>query len=158
MIVLYVAHDLYSENDMCPGSTVCLSIMEKIEENLINVQDCDILKQSKDLPKWLNGTPILVDDEDSIVYRGRDAIKQMHILSRQHPRQHTRQSTYTPQKNESKGTSDSLEDDFHMNVQSVEEQSNTKISEQDLQKFIEARNSSAAGKNAAMSQQQNQAT
>lgn len=75
MIVLYIAHDLTDNDEMCPGSTVCISIVDKIEEGLINVQDCDILRESKDLPEWLNGTPILVDDNEGVPHKGKDAVK-----------------------------------------------------------------------------------
>lgn len=147
MIVLYVARDIESTEDMCPGSTVCLSIIEKIEEGLINVQDCDILRESKELPSWLNGTPILVDDNEGIPHKGKHAIKKLRSIAATNPKKvklRTNPSDMTE--------SGDLNDDFKLDVQQVDEPSSGKVTEQDLQRYMEARNSSPAGQNAKIMQ------
>ena len=74
MKVLYVGHDNTEPNEFCPGSTVCMALVEKISDK-IRVQNCDILRQHQDLPDWLNGTPILIDDVDQKPYRGTEAVR-----------------------------------------------------------------------------------
>ena len=145
MIVLYVSRDIQDPEMMCPGSIVCLAMIEKIEENLINIQDCDVLRKSKVLPDWLNGTPILVDDERGVPYRGKDAIKQLRILQKQHPQ---RKKSKATEENKNSTDLNDLNSDFQMDVKPIQETSNGKITEQDLQRFMEARNSSPAGQNA----------
>lgn len=144
MIVLYVSRDIQDPEMMCPGSIVCLSMIEKIEENLINIQDCDVLRKSKVLPDWLNGTPILVDDERGVPYKGKDAIKQLRLLQKQRPRQEKSKVTDVFKDKQP----DDLNSDFRMDVKPIQETSNGKITEQDLQRFMEARNASPAGQNA----------
>ena len=150
MIVLYVAHDLSDSDEMCPGSTVCLSIVEKIEEGLINVQDCDILRESKELPEWLNGTPILVDDNEGVPHKGKDAIKKLRLIASTNPRK-VKASSRTQSIGPPESGGD-LNDDFRLDVQQVEEPSSGKVTEQDLQRYMEARNSSPAGQNAKVMQ------
>ena len=153
MIVLYVAHDLSDSDEMCPGSAVCLSIVEKIEEGLINVQDCDILRESKELPEWLNGTPILVDDNEGVPHKGKDAIKKLRLIASTNPRKVkvSSRSSHTQSIGAPESGSD-LNDDFRLDVQQVEDQSSGKVTEQDLQRYMEARNSSPAGQNAKVMQ------
>lgn len=148
MIVLYVAHDLTDTEEMCPGSTVCLSIVEKIQENLINVQDCDILRESKHLPEWLNGTPILVDDNEGVPHKGKDAIKKLRMIASTNPRKvkASSQAQSVPE------PGDDLNDDFKLDIQQLEEAPSGKVTEQDLQRYMEARNSSPAGQNAKIMQ------
>lgn len=74
MKVLYVGHDNTEQNEFCPGSTVCMALVEKISTT-IRVQNCDILCQHQDLPEWLNGTPILIDDVTQEPYRGTQAVR-----------------------------------------------------------------------------------
>lgn len=144
MIVLYVAHDLENPDSMCPGSSVCLSIVEKMEEDIINIQDCDVLRQSKVLPEWLNGTPILIDDDEAIPHKGKEAIHKLRMLQKSFPRKEKAKNILSQ---ETKDEND-LSADFQMDVQPIEENSSGKITEQDLQRYMEARNSSPAGQNA----------
>ena len=64
MKVLYVGHDLEHPSDYCPGSVLCLSCVSKLRHITIRVQDTRILKQHAPLPDWLNGTPILIDENE----------------------------------------------------------------------------------------------
>ena len=95
------------------------------------------------LPDWLNGTPILIDDDEGIPFKGKEAITQLRKLQKLHPRKerNTKNVPHTEEK-------DDLNADFKMDVQQVEETSSGKITEADLQRFMEARNSSPAGQNA----------
>ena len=144
MIVLYVAHDIEDHEMMCPGSTVCLSLMENMKDDVINVQDCDVLRKSKVLPDWLNGTPIVIDENEGVAYKGRKAIKKMRSLQQQFPK--TEEQRIVEQSKED------LDDAFKMNVQPIDESSDGKVTEQDLQKYMEARNAGAAGPNAKSTQ------
>tara|TARA_B110000046_G_scaffold130536_1_gene137084 strand:+ start:1410 stop:2030 length:621 start_codon:yes stop_codon:yes gene_type:complete len=72
--VLYVGRDKKDRDMYCPGSLVCLALVDKIEP-AIPVQDCSILLQTQVLPPWLNGTPILMDKTDPVPARGTDAVR-----------------------------------------------------------------------------------
>lgn len=145
MNVLYVATDKNDPEDMCPGSIVCLFLSEKFPAGTISIQNCDILRQSKKLPDWLNGTPIFVNEDEGIPHKGKDAIKRMQQLVHSFPQQ--QQQTQSLNANENtKELSGSLDDNFHMDVQVNEEASTGKVTEQDLQKFMEMRNSTVAGR------------
>ena len=144
MIVLYVAHDLEDHEMMCPGSTLCLSLMEKVEDSVINVQDCDVLRKSKILPGWLNGTPIVIDENEGVPYKGKHAIKKMRMLQQQFPK--TEEQPVAEQGDED------LDAAFKINVQPIQESSGGKVTEQDLQRYMEARNASPAGQNAKSAQ------
>ena len=144
MIVLYVAHDSEDNDQMCPGSTVCLSIVDKVEEGLINIQDCDILRESKQLPSWLNGSPILVDDKEGIPHRGKEAVKHLREIAQENPRKLKK----SQRKDKGGEETDDLNSAFTLDVQPMKESSSSKVTEQDLQKYMEARNSSAAGQSA----------
>ena len=71
--ILYVGRDKYNPDEFCPGSVVCMALVEQIATK-IEMQDCSILIQSTELPDWLNGTPIYIDDVAGEPLRGRDAI------------------------------------------------------------------------------------
>jgi len=192
MDVLYVGSDKYDTDTMCPGSIVCLAIAEQISDDMISVQNCDVLRNTDDitLPDWLNGTPIFINEEEGVPYRGRDAVNQMKRLlslsqkSNASQNRHAemkksgmgqpemRQSTGMGQQDmrhgmdqqgmgqqgmgqqgmgqqgmhqQGKGQTDSLHDDFTMDVVVQEEEPRSgKITEHDLQKYMELRNNSPA--------------
>jgi len=179
MNVLYVASDKYDNKVMCPGSTVCISIAKEIPENVLSIQNCDILKQStQEIPEWLDGTPLLINEEEGVAYRGREAISKMHelanIMKRKTRKRETKQvpqnqvpqnqaqnqvpqnqvaqnqvHDFNPQENSS------LDDHFKMDVQpQLEETRTDKITEQDLQKYMELRNASPASAAPPPNQQQ----
>lgn len=177
MNVLYVATDKMDEQSLCPGSTVCMSLVEKLGTN-VQVQDCDILKQQTKLPSWLNGTPIFINQEEGVPYRGYDAIKKLREMVRlENERAKTQQVTSTAEKGqmethmarnalpaqqhpsmqmsppkEVKPTppTDKVEDDpFQMDVQPFDESttSSGKVTEADLQQYMERRKQSPAEAN-----------
>lgn len=81
MRILYVGHDKKDTNEFCSGSLVCMSLVEQLPTvNKIVVQDCDILRKSKQIPDWLDGTPILIDDTDQIPRRGTQAVRYLQEL------------------------------------------------------------------------------
>ena len=171
MKVLYVARDLSNPEFMCPGSLACLAVMKNIPPDVVNIQDCDVLRQSQEMPDWLNGTPLYIDQEDGIPYRGKTALQILQSISesysvrekevqvekpkskRSMPPQQQRSETIPPPspKREEIGPS-SLDDDFKMEVQPFEESTNSKVTEEDLQKFINARNQSPAASQPQMQQ------
>ena len=134
MNVLYVAHDKDDPSEMCPGSTVCLALVNEIKEGYINVQDCDILSQTKALPDWLNGTPIVINDEDGIAHRGKDAIKKLRQFSQLMPRA------------SDSSQSEPASDLFSMTELPPQSEASSKVTEEDLQRFMELRKQSPAGK------------
>lgn len=88
MKVLYVGHDRENPADYCPGSILCLSSVNKLHHTNVRVQDTTILRQHSKLPDWLNGTPILIDDENGVAIRGIDAYRHLQSLvatEREHP-------------------------------------------------------------------------
>lgn len=82
MKVLYIGHDFGEPSEFCPGSTLCLALVEKITTIPIRVQNCDILRKHQELPAWLNGTPILIDDEDEEALRGTQAVRYLQSVVR----------------------------------------------------------------------------
>tara|TARA_B100001778_G_scaffold306891_1_gene286537 strand:- start:429 stop:944 length:516 start_codon:yes stop_codon:yes gene_type:complete len=160
MNVLYVASDKKNKDAMCPGSIVCLAIAEKFSEDDISIQNCDILREQTDeIPDWLNGTPLFINEEEGIPYRGKDAIDKMNTLGKKMKRSNKvenphgmtqinsrieNENSNIPQQNTENVSSDPLDDHFKMDVQPQEEQSSGKITEHDLQKFMELRNNSPA--------------
>ena len=174
MKVLYVGRDNNSPTEFCPGSLVCMSIIEKLRHAEITVQDVSIIrKNASNLPDWLNGTPILIDQDDGHPFRGKYAIQELkNILAADKkretpaaPRQGgmpahnmrmvpelTRQSAektdmFPGESDEDDEANTSnfeiSNDDTVQNVPIRDE----KITEQDLQKFMEMRKSSPAAAN-----------
>lgn len=87
MYVLYVGRDRENPEEYCPGSLVCMTLAEKLFDIEITIQDCSILRVSKALPDWLNGTPILVDRRDPTPLRGTDAVRALQSILRAQERQ-----------------------------------------------------------------------
>ena len=163
MNVLYVASDKNIPEQMCPGSTVCLSLAEKIPENMISIQNCDILReQETELPDWLNGTPIFINEEEGVPYRGRDAINKINKMLKHisksrkiqpvQGQQRDKDSIRSPEQNilqkqennEGGQGRGGLDDHFKMDVDPHMETRNDKVTENDLQKYMEMRNASPA--------------
>lgn len=145
MNVLYVSRDKQHHDLMCPGSIVCLSIAEKINDAVLSIQDCDILKQKSIIPSWLDGTPILINENEGIPYRGKDAINKLNELMSQQPKETENRGKAAPD----------IDDHFKLDVQPIdEEKNNGKITEADLQKFMEIRNQSVASQSQQIQQPQ----
>lgn len=184
MNVLYVSADKQDDSLMCPGSIVCIALAEKIPSNRISIQNTDIIRETtSDLPEWLNGTPILINESDGIPHRGKDAIKQMHLIidslpdpeishgntqiQTQKQMSNTQMSNTQPalsknvqsmednirstqpiqsiQENVSnKSPENMLDDHFKIEVSPQIETRSDKVTEQDLQKYMEIRNQSIA--------------
>ena len=85
MRVLYVGRDRANPDNFCPGSMVCMSLVEKIRIP-IQVQDCSVLRRHQRMPDWLNGTPIYVDQStDAIPLRGTEAVRALQMLLSSQP-------------------------------------------------------------------------
>ena len=179
MNVLYVSADKQDDTLMCPGSIVCIALAEKIPSSRISIQNTDIIRETtSDLPEWLNGTPILINEIDGIPYRGKDAIKQMHFIidslpepeishantqnqtQKQVPNaqpslsrnvqsidenMNSSQPIQSIQENVSNKSPESMLDDhFKIEVSPQIETRSDKVTEEDLQKYMEIRNQSMA--------------
>lgn len=183
MYILYVGRDKDDVDEFCPGSLVCLCLVEKLSSVEIQVQDCSILRQTSELPGWLDGTPMLINERERVPLRGKDAINilrnmlklqkreeeekpvQQAVASRSstitsaEPRMHSEftrtkeDSTFIPIQedpmiNASIGQQEEIreEDDpsnlsFEMPAQVDDTSYSTaKLTEQDLQKYLEKRN------------------
>lgn len=77
--ILYIGRDKEDLSQFCPGSLVCMSLVEKLQSK-VQVQDCHILQQSRQLPSWLNGTPILVERNNAVPLRGTTAVRTLQEL------------------------------------------------------------------------------
>ena len=176
MNVLYVGSDKYDDELMCPGSMICLALAEQIPDDSVSVQNCDILRKTDNisLPDWLNGTPIFINEDEGIPYRGRDAVNQLkrilaNVLQKNKtPKMNQQmqpsmnqqlQSGMGQQMQRSTGQAsaaadnDSLDENFKMDVVIQEEEPRSgKITEQDLQRYMELRNNSPASVQPAQSQ------
>lgn len=128
---------------MCPGSIVCLSLLDDLPN--VSVQDCDAMRQSDDLPSWLNGTPIFIDEDEGVPYRGRDAIAHMQQLIAVHQKDDKLilidESPEEEDVMEAVDTkkSDAPDDLFEVMPEVASETSSSKVSEDELQKFIQSR-------------------
>lgn len=160
MNVLYVAHDKYESTAMCPGSTVCLSLIDKLPAKTVSIQDCDILRETNTFPEWLDGTPIFVNEHEGVPYRGRDAIRKLRDLVEYAPLDTPEaiEPSNTPNKRVEHPDHPSqvhhLDDHFKMDVTVNEETKSEKITEADLQKYMELRNQSKASQQPAQPQVQ----
>ena len=79
MKILYVGRDNETVSSYCPGSLVCMAILEKLHAD-IQVQDCHILRESTVFPEWLNGTPIFIDRDVGVPLRGKEAVRHLQAL------------------------------------------------------------------------------
>jgi len=159
MNVLYIASDKDDDESMCPGSIVCLSIAEKLPDNMISIQNTDILRKTKEMPPWLNGTPIFINENEAFPYKGKDAIRKLQqVYNSIQDAKQTKTPAISAQVSHSsnqisnvedtQSTNGGLDDHFKMdvNLQNVDANASSgKITEQDLQKYMEQRNNSAAG-------------
>ncbi len=163
MLILYIGADKHDASEYCPGSIVCLSLVEKIDAK-IRVQDCNILTIDKKLPYWLAGTPTLVDDAKTPMtpLKGTRAVRHLqHMLREQcsqnksHKTQVARSKQHVAANTETKRDDISpMGDDTAMDEEpgdatsnganATEYTNNGKVTEADLQHFMEMRNRSQA--------------
>ena len=82
--VLYVASDKSNPSQMCRGSSQCISIAKhpSLKQNVL-IQNVDILRNKQPLPRWLNGTPVLVDRTTSQIIKGSPVIDTLKELLHQ---------------------------------------------------------------------------
>ena len=158
--VLYVAHAVHDEDALCKGSTLCVNIAKSMHKrDMVAIQNVDILRKKQPLPSWLNGTPILVDRTTNMIYKGTNAINEMkrlkmasseeievEIQSQPQVIQTRGEVKRQPEKEEEMGYAheedDRPVDVFQMDreaAMAAEEARSSKVTEEDLQKFMEAR-------------------
>lgn len=72
--VLYIGQDARDPQRFCEGSRECLKLVEAIKQDVL-VQNVDImLERGVAIPEWLDGTPILVDTANKRALKGSDAL------------------------------------------------------------------------------------
>lgn len=94
MIVLYVSHDNRNPDEFCPGSLVCISLVQQLDDNAVTIQNCDVLRaQGQEFPAWLNGTPILIDQDEGVPHRGSSAVQKLREMTQRLAPPETRRRT-----------------------------------------------------------------
>lgn len=131
-----------------------MALTEKIRSKIIT-QDCEVLGKSHPFPDWLIGTPTYVDEETySRPLTGSEAVKALRILKSQE------EENGHPVPDEKGAETGSREENAFESVQDAELEeggdatsnganastftNGGKVTEQDLQRYIAARNSSPA--------------
>lgn len=168
MRVLYVGDDRVFPASLCPGSLVCVSLVETIRSP-IHIQHCKTLIAEKALPAWLDGTPIFADDQDTHgPYRGTDAVRELQRIQREEalaastaeavrppppPAQRpTKQAKLRPPDPPPLLDEPPDEDDGRMdatqNGVTASRMATGKVTDQDLQAYMEARKNSPASSTA----------
>ena len=78
--VLYIGHDLQDSSVFCPGSRIAVDLAKSIGDDVL-IQNTDVLiEKGQQLPKWLDGTPILVDMESKEANKGSAAVERLRAL------------------------------------------------------------------------------
>ena len=70
--VLYIANSTRNPQELCPGSKIANALAENLPSVLI--QKVETLVQQHTLPRWLDGTPLLVDTSNDAIHRGSAAV------------------------------------------------------------------------------------
>ncbi len=84
--VLYVNRDKSNIDEFGVGSQCCMDCFKQMDSSVITVQDLSVLQRSKvELPRWIDGAPILVDRSTNSVSRGTEAIRDLQRAARSHP-------------------------------------------------------------------------
>lgn len=76
---LYVAVSASDSTRYCPGSSLCMRIIQHLPLGTIQVLDCATVHP---VPSWLTGTPTLDAGDD--LYRGEDAVMKIVQMVVQH--------------------------------------------------------------------------
>ena len=85
--LLFIGRDPRDESAYCPGSRVCLRIVdqEQLPDDVVAAQDCEVLRSMPggDVPPMVTGTPTLVLRSDPTqLYCGTEALTQLLAISR----------------------------------------------------------------------------
>lgn len=75
---LYVAPDRNVPERLCPGSSLCVPLVDQLPLGYVSVINCS--SRTASLPPYVTGTPVLVS-ETAEVYNGRDAVAQLQHLA-----------------------------------------------------------------------------
>ena len=179
MKVLYIGHDNENPSDYCPGSVLCMSCVQKLSNTKIRIQDTSVLRKHAQLPEWLNGTPILIDDRDANPLRGIQAYRFLQKMvieekrvertppsrtetnhrKKQNPETQPRmQPAVTRQTNDEEAMfahmnepepDDEMQDATENGTIASQMSSSDKVTDADLQRFMAQRNASPASANNA---------
>ena len=153
-MILYVACDRNNPSMRCPGSRACLYVISQRKLD-VHVQDVSELlaAENGELPGWLDGTPILLDEHTGELFKGTAAMRALEVV------EPSRQSPGPPAEGSSeeadthplgclpRGLEHCGDDDATLGVeptrQGCDRLSDSKITERDLEEFIRTRNASA---------------
>lgn len=84
--VLYVNRDKSNVEEFGVGSQCCMDSFKQMDSSVITVQDLSVLQRNKvELPRWIDGAPILVDRSTSSITKGTEAIQNLQRAARRHP-------------------------------------------------------------------------
>lgn len=73
-MILFVAADHAQPDRKCPGSRACIRVVSQSKLD-VQVQDvADAIDIDGELPPWFDGTPILLDEVSGAVYKGSKAL------------------------------------------------------------------------------------
>ncbi len=70
---LYVGQSKIDKSKFCPGSVACMRIIDNNPalEKIVRIEDLNtIIANGSSIPKWLDGTPTLVDVENKKIFYG----------------------------------------------------------------------------------------
>tara|TARA_B100000787_G_scaffold167828_1_gene155319 strand:- start:1703 stop:2188 length:486 start_codon:yes stop_codon:yes gene_type:complete len=152
--VLYISSDNRDSTQFCYGSRECLKFVDPIKED-VTVQHVDrMMEAGVQLPEWLDGTPILVNTMEKTAHRGTDAYEYLKSIKSG--------NTQEPEEEEESGflngvmpdgemylheAGDEIDLDHSANsaeTQIINETKEGKVTENDLQRYMELRNKSGA--------------
>lgn len=130
--ILYVARQHGNANVYCHGSQACISQLEGAA-SIAHIQDIDILAEHEELPPWLNGSPLLVDTKTSDKFRGTEAVEVIRKLVSDTRSAHVA----------ARGSSSVAN---YARTQPPNVTRDAKVTEDDLQRYIEMRNNGSAAR------------
>ena len=150
--VLYVGPDAAEERVFCPGSRSCIPLAEQLGD--INIQNVrTLLDEGVRLPGWLTGTPMLVDMTQKQAYKGSDALGHLKRLAgaqqaaSERPPSHDEMNGVLPAGEVHLHGDGGMEAAFAAPAHAHGESSrfsDDKITDESLQRYMEARNNSKA--------------
>ena len=136
---------------------MCINFVKQLPSSQVTVQDCDVLMKSQQLPKWLNGTPTLVNTANFAPFKGSQAINHLSELVAAHVGSSKGQASSTPvSKNAVSKNATEQTSTIEFEVDDPDEQmtnllpptghdvqdvqiSDGKVTDQDLQAFMQMR-------------------
>ena len=144
--ILYVGKDIENSAEFCCGSKVCINMLQGIENEHVTIQDANVLMNARQLPDWLDGTPVLVDTTAMSIYKGSDAIRELSTVVSKAG--HEKAEKVSVEKNGAQLTTQTASEDELSSAFSIDSEAqkeaekvvDDKVSEADIQKLMQQRN------------------